>query len=40
MNLNLQCPEIPQLTKMTSIINKNYQDSCTQGVANRQVAEL
>jgi len=41
MNLNLGCPEILQMTKMTLIIiNKNYQDSCTQGAANRQVAEL
>jgi len=23
------------MTKMTSIINKNYQDFCTQGAANR-----
>jgi len=29
MNLNLRCPEILQITKMISIINKNYQDSCT-----------
>jgi len=28
------------MTKITSIINKNYQDSCTQGATNRQVAEL
>jgi len=35
MNLNLRCPEILQMTKITSIINKNYQDSCTQGAANR-----
>jgi len=35
MNLNLRCPEILQMTKMTSIINKNYQDSSTQGAANR-----
>jgi len=39
MNLNLRCPEILQMTKMTSIINKN-QDSCTQTAANRQVVEL
>jgi len=30
MNLNLRCPKILQMTKITSIINKNYQDSCTQ----------
>jgi len=24
MNLNLRCPKILQMTKMTSIINKNY----------------
>jgi len=39
MNLNLRCPKIFQITKMTLIIN-NYQDSCTQDAANRQVAEL
>jgi len=33
MNSNLQCPEILQMTKMTLIINKNYQDSCKQGAA-------
>jgi len=40
MNVNLRCPGILQMTKITSIINKNYQNSCTQGAANRQVAEL
>jgi len=33
MNLNLRCPEILQMIKMTS---KNYQNSCTPGSANRQ----
>jgi len=28
------------MTKMTLIINKNYQDSCTPDAANRQIAEL
>jgi len=35
MNLNLRYPEILQMIKMTLIINKNYQDSCTQTAANR-----
>jgi len=38
MNLNLRCSEILQMTKMASIINKNYkiyqdyQDSCNLSV--------
>jgi len=27
VNLNLRCPEILQMTKMTSFMNKNYEDS-------------
>jgi len=37
MNLNLRYPEILQMIK---IAFKNYQDSCTQGAANRQVVRI